>query len=660
MTMPTLKPKKLDSFLDHLYRLDYKERPVSFEYFISSPDFLGSLTNNGRSVYQVWKDTMSEVMMEDSKYVVVLTGAIGIGKTRIAIWGMCYVLYRLLCLKDPWQFFSKASGGRMAVVFFNLTKNLGESKGFGLLQTCLKASPWFLKHGSIRGKGEEAWLDIPLFVFLLSSPYAKGFGTQGQDVITAIMDEVDSPTESDKQRVRVLKAYENTVRRFQSRFVDDIYGESIGKFFLVASKQDEMSFLNTFVDEMRGSKYVYVKDLAYWEVRPKSELSPHRFSVMIGDVYRPSRIISTKKERKELEEKGYRIIDVPMNFYEAFARDIDGALKDIAGMSVIGIRRSKLFSSEAIVKKCMSANIKCPLTKRYVEIGLKDEIDLVKFIDFSKILQPKHVSRYIHTDVAYSGDGDAMSISMACPIGYTTTEVELADGRFEKRKVAIVQTEFTMRLKAPPGDQIPIHKMRKLVLDILAMGYNIVKYTADLALLSTDTMQILTRRGIKCESLSLDKTTVPYIVFKDLVTEERWVCYEDPILYLELVNLQHDKAKNKIDHPDKVKDMMISKEGGMKEIIVKGSKDMSDATAGAVYGVLLDTDSIPVDGEFVKAMSDAMKTDTTDPRESLLANYWWLDKDRVGNEIEEKETDRQEEAETNHQLAILKAMRGRL
>jgi len=247
------------SYLDSLYKMDYKERPVDVETFICDPRFLGKITSKGRTIYNVWKKELNIVLNEDSKTMIVFTGAIGTGKTNSAVIGICFVMHRILCLKNPWGFFNLSDGDKMAIAFFNLTRDLGKSKDFNLLQAFLLSSSWF-KERAINITGTVyPIVNFSIFKYILSSPYSKGFGVIGEHVIAAIMDEVDSPTESIKQKERVLKAYKTTSRRFESRFVVD--DESIGRFFLVASKQDEVAFLNTFVEEMKGAKNVYVVDV---------------------------------------------------------------------------------------------------------------------------------------------------------------------------------------------------------------------------------------------------------------------------------------------------------------------------------------------------------------------------------------------------------------
>jgi hypothetical protein len=531
------------------------------------------------------------------------------GKTRIAVYSIGYILYKILCLKDPWKYHNRAAGGKMSVAFFNLTKTLSESRAYDILQQHLLSSEWFREKGFVVGKEPNQRLEFPLFDFCLSSPLSAGFGTQGRDVICAIMDEVDTPTVSEKQKQRVLSAYESTVRRFESRFVDEVYKEAIGKFFLVASKQEKDSFLDTFVAERKNSKNTYVADIKYWETKEKGTYSGKTIPVLLGDVYMSPKILTSKRDVEEAIKSGYQVMDVPIEFQDAFERDVVGALRDIAGVSTVGLRRSKLFPSERSLYDCYDETKPDPANMSTSVIGLQDEVDLIRFLDLKKIRVPKHFPRFVHCDIAYSGDGDCLSLAMSCVKEWIKKDYELADGTFETRNVPVIETDFVMRIKGKPGDEIPLYRVRKLILDLRAAGYTI-NYTSDLALLSADTKQILTKAGIPCDYLSLDKTVEPYLTFRELVYEQRWVCHKIPMLHFELANLEYDKDKQKIDHPDKVQTMELLEQGGVREAVVKGSKDMSDSVAGSVFRAVESAPSVPVEVETVKSIANIIKGPT--------------------------------------------------
>ncbi|MHA1883047.1 MAG: hypothetical protein ACTSUO_08385, partial [Candidatus Thorarchaeota archaeon] len=537
----------------------------------------------------------------------------------------------ILCLKDPWAYFGKTGGGKMAVVFFNLTRSLSHSKGYNLLQSHLLQSPWFRERGAVVGSDVNPRIEFPIFEFVHASPYSKGYATIGHDVILALMDEVDDPSESEKQKMRILKAYESTVNRFTSRFVFD--GESLGRFILVASKQEELSFLNTFIVKMKNDPSVFILDIPIWDARPSTDYSGKKFPVMVGDIYTPSEVLAYEEngeiryEKKDVDEairEGFEVIWVPVEYFTRFQRDTLGSLRDLAGISVSYLRKSKLFPSEKLLVDCYDSSKKDPVKKMVVTVGLEDDVNLIHYLDLSAIRVPKNIPRYIHVDIAYSGDGDALGLAMSCVKGWVKGTEQREEGTFKVVKHPVVETDFVMRIQGRPGDKIPLNKVRKLIIDLKKVyGFNIVLVTFDLGLLSEDSRQILTRIGINCDYLSLDRNPEIYRQFASLVEEKRWVCHRNEYLHFELVNLEDDTDRNKIDHPEEVVEVEFLEDGNTREIVLKGSKDSADAVAGSVYNAIKNCQT-PPDVEVMKEVIDKSITKPLPP--SGISEFWWVSK----------------------------------
>ena len=578
-------------------KFEYAEKPVSIITFLKDDRYLGKVTRNLKAVYPGWVRALAQIFDDDTTYLIVLTGAIGVGKSMV-VCGYClpYIMYRIGCLKDPWKYFEKQNAGDMEIYFFNLTKSLSGTRGFSYLQNSIQNSPWFQEKGRmLRSNTPE--MVVPGFRWALASPYAKGFGTLGGNVVAGVMDEVDSPNESEGAKKRVLQAYENTVRRFESRFVKD--GQSLGRLFLVASKQDELSFLEVFIEEMKHSKRVLVFDKPQWEILPKSHYSGIKFPVMVGDAYLPARILEAE-EKDAFIKQGMRVVDIPVEHKFDFERDIVGALRDLAGIAVKGLRKHKLFPAERFIKACFDEDRQNPISLETIVMGLLDEEELNGFVDLSKLVVDPHLPRCMHIDIGISHD----ALGLACSVvsDWVEMEVEMPDGTFTRQKMPSVTTDFLLRLKARDGDRIPLHKVRKVILWLKARGLNIQKVSIDLRLASEDMIQILSKAGIACEYLSVDTNPKPYLDFKNLVFEERWSCFFHKYLFFELKHLEYDRNRNKIDHPDKVKDIEILGDGNIRDVVLEGSKDLSDALVGSVYQAM-QMAKPPVDTQqYVKAL----------------------------------------------------------
>jgi len=613
----------VNTYLDNLYALSYKERPVDIIQFISDPKYLGQSTNNGKAIYPIWKKTLKRMFLDERKFLVVFTGSIGTGKTYTAYLATCYILYKIMCLKDPWHYFNLSESGKMNVTFFNLTKSLSASKGFQTLQIFLMRCPWFLENGGIVRGTTEQYVDLPLFSYSLASPYTKGFGNLGEHVICAIMDEVDSPIESAKQKIRILKAYEATVRRFESRFV--INGKTLAKFFLIASKQDEMSFIEAFVEQNKNSGKLFVSDIPIWEAKPESHYSGVKFPVKVGDQYENPSILNNDTEVEKAIKDGFKVVHVPVEYKEYFERDMVGALRDIAGVSVRGIRRSKLFPSERFLKECYDKTKEDPVRFSTIDVGLNDEFDLIRYLDLTKLRKPKGDARFIHCDIAYTGD--ALGLACSYVNGYALVNTENEDGTFIRQRAPIIETEWVMRIKAKHQDSIPIHKIRKFILDLINLGYFIKKFTIDLRLASEDTIQLLKNAGVNADYLSVDKTIKPYMNFRNLVFEKRWIMHNHPYVHFELKNLEFDRTLQKVDHPEMVKDIEFLDDGNIKDVVLKGSKDMADAICGSVMGALIESASYVDTAEAVKMMKSlaGVASEEKDP-------FWFMNKGKEGGD----------------------------
>lgn len=139
--------------LKELWEVDYKEIPVSIDEFITNPYYLGNSTRNGTSIYPYWKEKYREIFDPSKNYEeVILTGAIGVGKTRTAVVCLCYLLHKLMCLKDPQEYFKFNAGDKITIFFLNITLALAEGVGYETMHDYLIHSPWFMERGTVTGR----------------------------------------------------------------------------------------------------------------------------------------------------------------------------------------------------------------------------------------------------------------------------------------------------------------------------------------------------------------------------------------------------------------------------------------------------------------------------------------------------------------------------
>lgn len=176
-----LKESGSSQTFSDLWEEDYEEIPINIDKFIEDDNYLGKSLNNGRSIYPYWRNFLREVFPDNNgstnKYhEIIITGAIGLGKTFIAVICMCYVLYKVLCLKDPQRYFRLVPGSEIVFAFFNITLDLAKGVAFQSFNELLLSSPWFMAHGTKIGTKHIEYVPDKGIKFLAGSKPSHALG----------------------------------------------------------------------------------------------------------------------------------------------------------------------------------------------------------------------------------------------------------------------------------------------------------------------------------------------------------------------------------------------------------------------------------------------------------------------------------------------------
>ena len=139
-----------------------------------------------------------------------------------------------------------------------------------------------------------------------------------------------------------------------------------------------------------------------------------------------------------------------------------------------------------------------------------------------------------------------------------------------EEKDGLVIVDLMMRIKAPPGGEINFSDVRDIILEIRQRGFYLAKVTYD-GWQSRDSIQILSNKGIDCDELSVDRDTRAYDALKAKIYDNKFKCYRYEPFLQEIKRLEFVEGK-KVDHPSR-----------------NGSKDVTDAVAGAVYNITENT-----------------------------------------------------------------------
>lgn len=557
-----------------IWLADYKEIPVDIDTFLDDEYYLGKSNNKGQRVYPFWRKELHTIFNNGNKFEeVFFTGATRIGKSSTAITATAYMLYRLMCLRDPQAYFNKKEISKFSILFFNVTKELAKGVAFREFNDTLKVSPWFNEHGKF-SRSERDFYYIPegdKVVIDFGSDAAHALGMQ---VFVGFCDEINfakaGVKDVSKAKAHMLSLYNTVSARVKGTF--RLNGQVYGKIFAVSSKNSDSDFMESYIQEQLASgagSHMYVIDQPQWEVLPPETFSKERFYIAVGNRHQRGFVVPDNQTFPEaledLRQQGYTLLNPPVDMRSNFLADFDIALRDLAGISVPG---SLSFITQDTITSCINKERRNPFYNEILSIGTKDSTAIedyfhIEDIDMRMIKNPC----YIHLDL--SKNTDRSGISCICISG--RKDIKSIDGKLSS--FPIYTHLFSIALEAPRGDTIPYAKITQFLLWLRSKGFNIRGISRD-QFQSEYMAQLLEDQGFDVSYRSLDRTPDGYIAFKSILSENRIDLLDVDLLQNELIHLQRDSLSGKVDHP------------------IGGSKDVADSIAGACWNASLDNPPI--------------------------------------------------------------------
>ena len=150
--------------------------------------------------------------------------------------------------------------------------------------------------------------------------------------------------------------------------------------------------------------------------------------------------------------------------------------------------------------------------------------------------------------------------------GHVPKFVKIDRGGGLIEQLPYIEIDFAIDFVPPKNDEIDLGRVRALLFKLYELGLNIRWVTLD-AYNSADMIQRFRQAGFKSGIQSVDKDSVPYNAMKYGLSDNRVNVPYHPRLETELLNLEYNAEKDKVDHPP------------------QGSKDIADCLAGVVYGI---------------------------------------------------------------------------
>ena len=396
--------------LEQIYLVDFKEVPVSIDRFLTDPEYLGESNDCGNQIYPGWWDAYHTVFdSQKDIYEVLLSGATRIGKTSTAVSMMCYMTYLLMCYRNPQRYFGLKEVSRATIAFANLTKELAFSVAFREYNDTLLKSPWFNRHGKFT-QSDTKPVYIPEGNQIEITAASSGSMLLGKQLWCCLMDEVNFAKANikniDKAKTDMKQMYDTANARITGTF--KLGGKIYGKMFTCSSKNTDSDYLSEHIEKQldAGNKHMYLFDKPQWEVLPSYRFGTEKFHITVGDRYKRGFVIPDENDDPahlaEYEAEGYRVLEVPADYKPNFRADYDIALRDIAGISVVG---SMGFITQEMITPNISEDRKNPFFMDYYEIGVQDN-DTLERNFHPEVVAPelKRLPMNIHIDFAEISD----------------------------------------------------------------------------------------------------------------------------------------------------------------------------------------------------------------------------------------------------------------
>jgi hypothetical protein len=542
-----------EDMLDLLGGDEFDERPVTLEEFVTSEDFLGLPPLSDyqytsiRAMSQIykkatlinlfgedegekrWKQTCNEVILQLGK---------GSGKDYMSTISVAYIVYLLLCLKDPAKYFGKPPGDSIDILNIAINAEQAKNVFFKGFKTRIEKSPWFV--GKYTPTAGAMTFDKGI---TCHSGHSERESWEGYNVIMVILDEISGfatdSTSGHDQAKTASALYDMYRASVDSRFPD------FGKVVLLSFPRYRNDYIQERYNAVIASKEVIMRQHTFKlneELEGTEDTAENYFTVEweedIIEAYKFPKVFALRRPTWEINPTR-SINDFKISFY---TKPTD-ALSRFACMPPDAV--DALFRSKEKIEACFNQ----------VNIAVDEEGR------FATSFQPdKEKQYYIHVDLAQKHDHCAVSLS------HVEKWVKVNSFN-DKDVVSPIVVVDAVRWWTPTAEKtVDFKEVKAYILSLRERGFNIKLVTFD-RWNSLDIMNELIAVGMKSETLSVAKKHYDDMVL--LVAEERIVGPAISLLTEELLQLRI--IRDKVDHPR------------------KGSKDLADAVCGSIYNAIART-----------------------------------------------------------------------
>lgn len=517
------------SYSDFLEALDtdasgiWAERPVPLEEFIYSKDFLGhpplsevqyqiseSMTQilNKETLVDLYGEEEAERLWKVTKKDQFLLLSKGSGKNTIAQICLLYVVYLMLCMKSPQEYYGLPTVDNIDLVNMATSSRQAVNSFFNKFKGMVKSVRWF------DGKWKERTNDLRFdHMITVHSLHSVAESAEGLNILFCVLDEVDSPEIDGEEMFNYLSG---TVT---SRF------EILGKVVCLSFARSADGFIMSHYDDAVAEKKVHELTHTYklnndlpdgipsneftirWE---EDEVLSYKYDNVLAVKY-PAYKVNPRKTLETYKMDCYRNYDDAMMRFFAMAPDAE---------------------DDAFFKNHHRINEAFTMTN-----GYDSEVDET-VLETDKPI-------YLHVDLARQNDRAAVAGAHV----ETFQQVQIGEG-FSSEVKPIIHIDFLRYWTPSSKKDIELSEIRDYIVSI-SKRYNIAQVTFD-RWGSYDMIQYLNSIGITAVRNSL--AIQDYNEMHMALGESRLKGPCDELLIQELKDLVLKNGK--VDHrPGKHNDM---------------------------------------------------------------------------------------------------------
>lgn len=564
-----------DDFLDALKSDVFEEIPVDAKTFVEGEDYLGQPPLSQvqydivEAMSQIYKlEDLVELMGSEegaryfkkyTKNEVILQLGKGSGKDFTSTVACSYIVYKLLCLKDPAKYFGKPSGDAIDIINVAINAQQAKNVFFKGFKSKIERSPWF--SGRFYAKADSIEFDHAITVY---SGHSERESHEGLNLILAVLDEISGfaqevggGNEQGKTADNIYKAFRASV---DSRFPD------LGKVALLSFPRFPGDFISQRYDAVIAEKDIITKTHKF-VMNPDLPDSAEGNSLDIS--WEEDTIINYKYpgvfalKRPTWVVNPTRKVD---DFKLAFYTDMGDAMQRFACVPTFA--SDAFFKQREKVRACMTIRNPIDSSKRFDETFKPDP----------------DKTYYVHADLAQKHDKCAVAIA------HVEKWVSVQVMKDYEQVVPMVIVDAVVYWEPRVEGPVNLSEVKQWIQNLRRQGFNIGMVSFD-RWQSFDIQNELKSVGMRTETVSVAKKH--YEDMAMLIYEERLALPTIELLFEELTELKIVK-QNRVDHPRKL------------------SKDLADAVCGAVFGAISHTPKNINQEVEVHTFRDRPKSDAED------------------------------------------------